>query len=336
MSHVETLLNPAEVQPLPPGVTRTQPGGGKCLSIELAWGRVRRWYLKAFRAGYIKRMRELRVGEPSGVPHEVLDSRDLKFYRNQTDCHWPAAVDPFAWRERIPFARWGLAELQLMTYPLVALAAWAVVTGYWYLAIAPAVGGGLIVWFFRDPPRRVPQQVGLWISPADGKIAEITRLDHDDFVGGPVTRIGIFLSIFNVHINRAPVAGRVLELRYTPGPFLNALDPKSALVNENMWIGAVVEEPEAAAGQRFIVRQIAGAIARRIVCDLRPGQRVGRGEKFGMIKLGSRTELILPADNEHLVAVQVGQRVKAGVTVLVRPRSANQTELVNQPGDGRG
>ena len=333
---VEILNNHSEVQPLPANLPSTQPGSGNCMRIELAWGRVRRWYLKTFRAGYVTRMRELRVGDPSGVPHEVLDSRDLKFYRNQTDCHWPAAVDPFAWRDRIPFARWGLAELQLMTYPLVALAVLAVVTGFWYLALAPAVCAGLVVWFFRDPPRSVPQQTGLWISPADGKIAEITRLEHDDFVGGPATRIGIFLSIFNVHINRAPVASRVLALRYTPGPFLNALDPKSALVNENMWIGSVVEEPEPAAGQRFIVRQIAGAIARRIVCDLRPSQRVGRGEKFGMIKLGSRTELILPADDEYLVAVQVGQRVKAGVTVLVRPRSANQTELANQPGDGSG
>lgn len=329
---LETLPNHAEVQPLPPGITSTQPGGGTCMRIELAWGRVRRWYLKAFRAGYVKRMRELRVGEPSGVPHEVLDSRDLKFYRNQTACHWPAGVDPFAWRDRIPFARWGLAELQLMTWPLVALTVAAVVSGFWYLAIAPAVGAGLVVWFFRDPPRRVPGQAGLWVSPADGRIAEITQLEHDDFVGGPAARIGIFLSIFNVHINRAPVAGRVLELRYTPGPFLNALDPKSALVNENMWIGCMADEPAGPTGQRFVVRQIAGAIARRIVCDLRPGQLVARGEKFGMIKLGSRTELILPADDDFEVAVQVGQRVKAGETVLVRPRPANQTEAGGRRG----
>lgn len=295
------------------------------MRMELAWGRLRRWYLRTFRPGYVQRMRRLRVGQPNGCPHEVLDSRDLKFYRNQTECHWPAEVDPFAWRERLPFARWGLAELQLMTYPLVALAVAAVLTGFWYLAIAPAVCAGLVVWFFRDPPRSVPQQAGLWISPADGRIAEITRLEHDDFVGGPATRIGIFLSIFNVHINRAPVAGRVLELRYTPGPFLNALDPQSAVVNENMWIGCVADEVEGRGGERFVVRQIAGAIARRIVCDLRPGQQVARGEKFGMIKLGSRTELILPASDELEVAVQVGQRVKAGQTVLVRPCVASQT-----------
>ena len=332
MSHVETLPTPAEVQPLPPNVTSTQPGGGMCLRIELAWGHVRRWYLKTFRAGYLKRMRALRVGDPTGCPHEVLDSRDLKFFRNQTDCHWPADVDPFAWRERIPFARWGLAELQLMTWPLVALAVAAAVTGFWFLAIASAVCSGIVVWFFRDPPRQVPQQAGLWISPADGRIAEITQLEHDEFVGGPAMRIGIFLSIFNVHINRAPVAAMVLELRYTPGPFLNALDPKSALVNENMWIGCVSEERDLVAGQRFIVRQIAGAIARRIVCDLRPGQRMARGEKFGMIKLGSRTELIMPADEDFEVVVHMGQRVKAGETVLVRPRPANQTEAGGRRG----
>ncbi len=324
MSHVETLSSRVDIQPLPANLTSIQPGGGICMRIELAWGRMRRWYLRTFRAGYVRRMRELRVGELIGCPHEVLDSRDLKFYRNQSDCHWPAAVDPYAWRDRLPFARWGLAELQLMAYPLVSLTVVAVATGFWYLALAPAVCASLIIWFFRDPSRRVPAQAGQWISPADGRIAEITRLDHDDFVGGPATRIGIFLSIFNVHINRAPVAGRVLELRYVPGPFLNALDPQSAVVNENMWIGCVADGPT---GQRFVVRQIAGAIARRIVCDLRPGQRVARGEKFGMIKLGSRTELILPTDDDFEVAVSIGQHVKAGETVLVRPRHASQTEL---------
>ena len=129
------------------------------------------------------------------------------------------------------------------------------------------------------------------VSPADGKVVEITRLEHDEFIGGPAVRIGIFLSIFNVHLNRAPVACRVIALRYSPGEFLNALKPESAMRNENMWIGL---EEEAPPHRRMVVRQISGAIARRIVCDLRPGEVLGRGQKFGMIKLGSRTELILP------------------------------------------
>ena len=122
-------------------------------------------------------------------------------------------------------------------------------------------------------------------------MAEITRLAHDEFIGGPAVRIGIFLSIFNVHLNRAPAESRVIALRYSPGEFLNALKPESAMRNENTWIGLEEESPP---HRRMVVRQISGAIARRIVCDLRPGEVLGRGQKFGMIKLGSRTELILP------------------------------------------
>ncbi len=104
-------------------------------------------------------------------------------------------------------------------------------------------------------------------------------------------RIGIFLSIFNVHLNRAPATSRVIALRYHPGEFLNALDPQCLVRNENMWIGLEEDEPP---HRRMVVRQIAGAYARRIVCALRPGEVVARGGKIGMIKLGSRTELILP------------------------------------------
>ncbi len=111
-------------------------------------------------------------------------------------------------------------------------------------------------------------------------------------MGGPAVRIGIFLSIFNVHLNRSPLAARVIALRYSPGEFLNALRPESALRNENMWIAL---EEDAPPYRRLVVRQISGAIARRIVCDLRPGEVIARGHVFGMIKLGSRTELILPA-----------------------------------------
>jgi len=183
------------------------------------------------------------------------------------------------------------------------------------LAVIPAVGLALVVFFFRNPPRRVPQEAAVLVSPADGTIAEITRLDHDAFVGGPAWRIGIFLSIFNVHLNRSPAAARVIALRYSPGEFLNALRPDSALRNENMWIGL---EEEAPPHRRLAVRQISGAIARRIVCDLRPGEVIARGHAFGMIKLGSRTELILPDADGANVLVQVGQRVRAGSTILAR------------------
>ena len=191
-------------------------------------------------------MAELRQGDCRGAPHEVLDPRDLKYCRNMCDCSWPEADNPFRWRRSIPLAPWGAAELLLMGGPLLVLTILAAALPWpWrYLALPPAVVLGLIVYFFRNPSRRVPQEPGLLVSPADGTIAEITPLAHDDFVGGPAVRIGIFLSIFNVHLNRSPLAARVIALRYSPGEFLNALRPESALRNENMWIA--LEEDVAA------------------------------------------------------------------------------------------
>lgn len=298
---------------MPAEIKSTQPGGGVCYSIELALGRWRRGFLKRFRPAYVERMRRLRHGDPTGCGHEVLDPRDLKYCRNQTDCYWDSIDDRFAWRERIPFARWGLAELQLMGWPLLA-ATVALGLTYWYLAPAPAILLCLVVYFFRDPPRRIPQDPGLLVAPADGKVVEITSLEHDEFVGGPAVRVAIFLSIFNVHINRAPCAARVVRLHYSPGQFMSALNPQCAIHNEFMWIG--LEEP-AAPYRRMAVRQIAGQVARRIVCDLRPGRTLARGEKFGMIKLGSRTELILPAEGLEL-AIKVGQHIRGGRDVIGR------------------
>jgi phosphatidylserine decarboxylase len=310
-----TRLSP---QPLPPNITGVQPGGGVCYQIELAWGRLRRGYLRTFRRGYLQRMAASRRGDAGGCPHEVLDPRDLKYCRNLCTAEWSAADDPFVWRERIPFARWGLAELQLMGYPLLALSIALAFSPVWPLALASGTVLGLVVYFFRDPPRQVPAEAGLLVAPADGKVVEITRLDHDEFVGGPAVRIGIFLSIFNVHVNRSPCQARVISLVYTPGKFLSALKPASALENESMWIGL---EEEAQPHRRLAVRQIAGQFARRIVCSLRPGEVLGRGQKFGMIKLGSRTELIVPDEPGLHVEVQVGQAVEAGLTVLARSTS---------------
>ena len=309
-------------EPLPDNIKSVQPGGGVCYSIELAWGRWRRWYLKHFRPGYVRRMAALRRGDCTGAPHEVLDPRDLKYCRNLCQCQWDKADDPFAWRDRIPFARWGLAELQLMGWPLLCLTVFFAWYG-WYVApvfgfpVALVFGAllALVVWFFRDPPRRIPQEPGLLVSPADGKVVEVTRLDRDEFIGGPAVRIGIFLSIFSVHLNRAPAAARVISLRYQPGDFISALDPECAVRNENIWIGL---EEETAPHRRMVVRQIAGAVARRIVCPLRPGDVLARGEKIGMIKLGSRTELILPDEPDLRIEVKPGDRVRAGRSVVAR------------------
>ena len=292
-----------------------QPGGGVCYRIELAWGCWRRWWLKHVRPGYVRRMAALRRGDAAGAPHEILDPRDLKYCRNRCTCDWDPADDPFGWRGRLPFARWGLAELQLMGWPLLAMTILLAVTRYWYAAFFPAAMLCLIVYFFRDPPRRIPTGAGLLVAPADGKVVEITRLSYDEFIGGPAVRIGIFLSIFNVHLNRAPATSRVIALRYSPGEFLNALNPESAIRNENTWIALEEQSPP---HRRMVVRQISGAIARRIVCDLRPGEVLARGQKFGMIKLGSRTELIIPDGEELTIEVKIGQKIAAGETVIAR------------------
>ena len=312
---VPSELGRAPLEPLPANIGGVQPGGGFCLAVELAWGHVRRRLLKTLFPGYVRRMAEQRRGTAEGAPHEVLDPRDLKFCSNLCTALWPAEHDRFAWRGRLGIARWGWAEVWIMGLPLLALVVALLPTRGWPVGCVAAVVLAWLVSFFRDPPRRVPTEPGLWVSPADGRIAEVVKLEHHDFVGGPAVRIGIFLSIFNVHLNRSPAAARVVRLRYHPGKFLNALNPESAILNENMVIGL---EETAAPHRRAIVRQIAGLFARKIVCDLAPGRELGRGEKFGMIKLGSRTELIVPDEPGLEIRAKVGDVVKAGSTVLLR------------------
>jgi phosphatidylserine decarboxylase len=302
------------LEPLDPQLTSIQPGGGICLRIELAWGHVRRALLKTLRPGYVRRMASLRRGERNPCPHEVLDPRDLKFYRNQGGYHWDAADDPFTWRDSLPLVRVGLAEAILLAggcFAVAAVAGWF----FWWLALAPAVIGLLILWFFRNPRRMAPAGAGLVVAPADGLVVAITELPHEPFLGGPAVEIGIFLSVFDVHINRVPVAARVIGLTYRRGKFLNALLPASARENERLSVRLEENEPP---HRRFIVRQIAGAIARRIVCWLKPGDELARGEVLGMIKLGSRTELVLPREAGLEVLVKKGQRVWAGTSVLAR------------------
>ncbi len=218
--------------------------------------------------------------------------------------------------EKLPIARWGWKDLNLFGWPLIAaILACFLIGGPWrWLAVIPFIILLWLVSFFRDPPRRIPNDSEAIVAPADGTIVDITPLPQYDFIGRPSVRIGIFLSIFNVHINRAPTPGRVLEMHYHPGEFLNALRPESADRNEFMWIGFEHTEYPAT---RFAVRQISGMLARRIVCALEIGQTVPRGEKFGMIKLGSRTELVLPADAVD-IAVQVGDKIRAGADVVAR------------------
>ena len=197
-----------------------------------------------------------------------------------------------------------------------------------WLAIVPLMFLLWLISFFRNPPRKIPDDPRAIVSPADGTVVDVTPLAHYDFIGGPAVRIGIFLSIFNVHINRAPLAGRVVELHYHPGEFLNAMRPESAERNEFMWIGFEQTEPPS---RRFAVRQISGMLARRIVCTLEPGQTVTRGENFGMIKLGSRTELILPAET---VEITVQHRRSGSAPAAISSPAGNNRLRLSAPKSG--
>ena len=165
--------------------------------------------------------------------------------------------------------------------------------------------------FFRDPERAPAGGEDALISPADGTVSEIAEVDTCPFVEGRALKIGIFLSVFNVHVNRAPLAGRVAHLAHADGEYLNALDPASSARNERQDLGLL----DGKRGLRILVRQIAGAIARRIICKAEMGQDLARGERYGMIKFGSRTEVYLPAGRLRL-AVKVGDKVKGGQTAL--------------------
>ena len=191
----------------------------------------------------------------------------------------------------------------------VALAAivgwvWGVV---WIWAPAVVLLAALIM-FFRDPARRGDPVPGAIWSPADGKVVAID--ENTDPIRGPVpgTRIAIFLSVLNCHINRSPCAGVVQRIRYEPGRFLNALDPESGNQNECNWIFI------RSGTHDITVRQIAGLIARRIVCRIREEQSVARGQRIGLIRFGSRTELYLPPEAE--IKVRVGQQVRGASSLI--------------------
>lgn len=171
--------------------------------------------------------------------------------------------------------------------------------------------------FFRDPERTLPTDPDALISPADGTITDVGEVEEADFPGGRAYRVGIFLSVFNVHVNRIPRAGRVLGVRYFPGRFLDARVVGCEKVNEQLWI----DLGEETAGRFVRVKQISGAIARRIVCWLRPGEMVEKGVRLGMIKFGSRTEVYLPLDAVGTVYAKVGDTVKGGATILLRVKS---------------
>lgn len=227
---------------------------------------------------------------------------------------------------------------QVVVYPAVVLAAMVVFPlaagtflPQWAIVAIEVVLATVFIWalmFFRDPERNCPADINLLLAPADGRITEIETVTETSFIGGPALRIGIFLSIFDVHINRAPCNVRIEKITYTKGKYLNAMNPESGRLNESNELDLIQTDiPK----DKLIVRQISGAIARRIVCATEQGRELSGGQRFGMIKFGSRTELYLPVRENVKCLVQIGDKVKAGLTPLVKYeiRDSKDAEIEN-------
>jgi phosphatidylserine decarboxylase len=192
-------------------------------------------------------------------------------------------------------------------YALGCLAA-AILLGWvaWPLAIIPVLLGSFCLWFFRDPERAIPADPGSIVSCADGKVTDVSVVQVD---GQRRTRISIFLNVFNVHVNRSPIAGVITDFAYKRGQFRNAMGPDSAELNEQSICTVVGDN-----GEVVVFKQIAGLIARRIVVNYKIGDRLSRGQRVGLIKFGSRCDVVFPADAQ--VSVKIGDHVKGGSSVL--------------------
>jgi phosphatidylserine decarboxylase len=201
----------------------------------------------------------------------------------------------------------------LAGWALVAVGAWGVSAwgrGVWAVEIPLILLAIWVVAFFRDPSRTGPRGDRYVIAPADGKIVDVRVVDEPMYLKTQATRISIFMSVFDVHVNRYPATGTVELVRYTPGRFLHAASDKASLDNEQASVGL-----RAGRGP-LLVRQIAGLIARRIVTDGAPGDRATQGARMGMIRFGSRVDVFIPVAARSTVRVAVGDRVQAGATML--------------------
>jgi phosphatidylserine decarboxylase len=220
----------------------------------------------------------------------------------------------------VAFTRWGW-RFAPEGVPFIAVALVVLAAGMVLLAARPGAGAlaGTALWgvvtlwvcsFFRDPRPTGPRGDRLLLSPAQGHVVAVVDVDEPMYVRGPATRISIFLSVFDVHVNRYPVNGTVELVRYNPGKFLHAGKDKASLDNEQTTIG--IRGPHGP----LLVRQIAGSVARRIVTDARAGEAARQGERLGMIRFGSRVDVFLPKATPTTLRVRVGDKVVVGTTVL--------------------
>ena len=220
---------------------------------------------------------------------------------------------------RIPLTRYGLP--QLVVFPVLVCLVMALLFVFLknpaVLFPAEAILFLVFIWmlsFFRDPARNISYDEMILLSPADGTVSDISTVD-DSVLGPGALRIGIFLSIFSVHINRMPCSVRVESVTYKKGKFKNAMSPDSSRINESNDVLMIrLCDPKI----RLLVRQVSGAIARHIVCEAAENAEYRQGGQFGMIKFGSRTELYLPAGGHFEVSVKIGDKVRAGLSPLIR------------------
>ena len=219
-------------------------------------------------------------------------------------------MEKYSWSETAGQTAFAVARAG---YPLIFSAAFVTLIfallGMTYLTLLGLVITFCFCGFFRDPDRAIPNQPGGIVSPADGKVILVSNVDRTSFYEGNCKKISIFMSVFNVHVNRIPFDGNVREVRYYPGKFFSANLDKASLQNEH---NAVFLETEN--GQRLCVVQVAGLIARRIICKVQPGDDMVRGQRFGLICFGSRLDVYLPEDVE--IKVAVGDKIKAGVSII--------------------
>lgn len=223
----------------------------------------------------------------------------------------------------VPLTKYGWP--QVAVFPAVILALMLILpptgrTGFppWAIAVIEIPLAGLLICvlaFFRDPYRAVPADNSLLLAPADGRITDIETIEEEGFIGTTALKIGIFLSILDAHINRSPCNAKVEKITYKKGSYKNARKPDSSRLNESNELLLVrTDSPK----DRLLVRQISGAVARRIVCQATQGQQLTAGQKFGMIKFGSRTELYVTSRDNLKCLVKIGQKVKAGLTPLLK------------------
>jgi len=211
---------------------------------------------------------------------------------------------------RIPLAKYSAGEIAVMLV-ITGVMGYVLYQIMPVLVILPAVLFLFTLYFFRDPYRKIPEGDNLIVSPADGTVIEIADVNEDTFIREPSVKVAIFLSVFNVHINRAPCDGKVTLLDYRKGKFLVASEPEASRQNERNSIGLTVSN-----SLKILVRQIAGIIAQRIVCDLETNQQVKKGERIGMIKFGSRTEVYIPKNKIERLEVKVNDTVKGGESII--------------------